>query len=367
MAPQRRAVRAASGIDGRGTCSKNGLGDCSGTYNCQPPIATPQGVQILAGGGGTFTARLAVDVVAPFNSWATSNSPSGTLQVFWYDAATVPDICDGSVASSLCSFADAQQVGTHYGTDHGLTWIDETGLTCAGAPYDFVVSALFSTCQQPSCSCEQYNGNPNCICNAVVSTSLNNLHITVPKSLIPGCVPPPDSCQEGGGGGGFGGPPGGGPAGPGGFLASMGSKGNGGDSGAAGTTGGGQCQSCKVMGGSSGDGSGCGASVGGGGASCLFKTAGAHLRYLAGSVGGPGFPGSSGVTANPWNTSLGRNWSHDYAERIVMDPDETHVWLLTRFGSFREFGSLDAGSGLYQTVTPSDEYRKLYFNATTQG
>jgi hypothetical protein len=75
------------------------------------------------------------------------------------------------------------------------------------------------------------------------------------------------------------------------------------------------------------------------------------------------------VTANPWNTALGRNWSHDYAERIVMDPDETHVWLLTRFGSFREFGSLAAGSGLrlYQTVTPSDEYRRLYFNAATQG
>jgi YD repeat-containing protein len=52
-----------------------------------------------------------------------------------------------------------------------------------------------------------------------------------------------------------------------------------------------------------------------------------------------------------------------------MDPDESHVWLLTRFGSFREFGSLGAGSGLrlYQTVTPGDEYRKLYYDSTAQG
>jgi RHS repeat-associated protein len=262
--------------------------------------------------------------------------------------------------------------------------LDKTGLTCAGAPYDFVVSALFSTCQQPSCFCEQQFGNPNCICHAVVSTPLNNLHLTVPKALIPGCAPPPDFCSEGGGAGGGGGAgPGGawggaagaiGPGGTGGAMALTGSKGNGPDSGAAGTTGGGSCQTCKALGSSAGDGSGdggsgCGFSVGGGGSSCMFKAAGAHLRYGAGGVGGPGFPGSAGVTANPWNTTLGRYWSQDWAERIVMDPDESHVWLLTRFGSFREFGGLAAGSGLrlYQTVTPGDEYRKLYYDSTAQG
>jgi RHS repeat-associated protein len=210
----------------------------------------------------------------------------------------------------------------------------------------------------------------------------------------PFCAPPPEFCTEaggagggpgGGGGPGSGGPGGGGPfgtgGGTGGAMAWTGSKGNGPDSGAAGTTGGGQCNNCIQLGSSAGDGggngvgggasgpSGCGFGTGGGGSSCLFKAAGAHLRYGGGGVGGPGFPGSAGVTANPWNTTLGRYWSHDWAERIVMAPDESHVWLLTRFGSFREFGSLAAGSGLrlYQTVTPSDEYRQLYFDATGQG
>ncbi|MBV8201343.1 MAG: hypothetical protein JOZ15_12035, partial [Acidobacteria bacterium] len=186
---------------GSGSCSRGGAGNCSGTYNCQPPIATAQGVQLIPAGGGTYTARLPVDVVAPFNSWAIANSPPGTLQVLWYDAATVPDICNGNVASSLCSFANGQQVGTHFGTDHGLTWLDKNGLTCAGAPYDFVVSALFSTCQQPSCACEQQFGNPNCLCFASTSTTLNNLHLTIPKSVIPGRAPPPQFCSEGAGAG----------------------------------------------------------------------------------------------------------------------------------------------------------------------
>jgi RHS repeat-associated protein len=370
-------------------CQGNGVGQCAGTYNCQPPTASPQGVQLLGGGGGTYTARLSVDVVAPFNGWATTNNPNGALNVFWYAAAAVPDICNSSVPMSLCSLADAQQVGDHFGTDHGLVWLDETGLTCGGAPYDFFVSALFFTCAQPSCQCEMFGGgNPNCICFANTATPLNGLEIKVTKAMIPGCVPPPAFCAEGGGagggsggagggaGGGFGGGPlGAGGGGTGGAMAWTGSKGNGPDSGAAGTTGGGgaggggSCTPpCKSLGSSSGDGSGCGANLGGGGSSCTFKAAGAHFRYGAGGAGGPGWPGSSGVTANPWNTTLGRYWSHDYAERIVMDPDETHVWLLTRFGSFREFGSLAAGSGLrlYQTVTPSDEYRKLYYNSTTQ-
>ncbi len=348
-----------------GACSSNGVGSCSGTPNCTPPIATVEGVQILPGAGGTWTARLPIDVVAPFNSWAAVNFPNSALQVLWYAAAAVPDICDGSVASSLCSGAGVAGTSPPAGADHLLTWLDETGLTCGGAPYSFTVSALLSTCQQPSCACEQVYGTPYCICFASTATALNNLRIDVSRSMIPGCGPPPEFCSEAGGAGGGGGP---GAAAAGGRLALLGSKGNGPDSGAAGTTGGGQCQSCQQLGSSSGDGSGCGFSVGGGGSSCTFRAAGAHLRYGAGGVGGPGFPGTTGVTANPWNAVLGRYWSHDYAERIVMDPDASHVWLLTRFGSFREFGSLASGSGLvaYRTVTPADEYRTLYYNTTSQ-
>jgi hypothetical protein len=265
-----------------GLCAANGVGQCSGTYNCVPPTATAQGVQILAGSGGTFTARLPLDVQAPFNSWATLNFPNSVLQAFWYSAATVPDICDASSLISTCQFAGITSAGgTATGADHVSTWIDEAGLTCAGAPYSFTVSALLSTCQQPSCFCEQEFGTPNCSCFASTRTKLNGLTINVAKSMLPGCVPPPDFCGEQGGAAGGVGSAGGGSAGDtGGWLKDLGSKGNGPDSGAAGTTGGGggggggQCKTCLAAGSSSGDGSGCSASAGGGGASCTFGASG---------------------------------------------------------------------------------------------
>ena len=76
------------------------------------------------------------------------------------------------------------------------------------------------------------------------------------------------------------------------------------------------------------------------------------LYYLAGGVGNPSWPGTS-----LWTPTLGRYWSHTYAERIVLDPDQTHVWLITRYGTFREFSGLSGG--VYTTAKPTDEHRKL--------
>ncbi len=87
---------------------------------------------------------------------------------------------------------------------------------------------------------------------------------------------------------------------------------------------------------------------------------GATLRYAAGGTGGPGFPGSTA-----WNTILGRYWSHDYAQRVILDPalnNDTHVWLIAPDATFREFTNLSGG--IYQTASPSDEYRKLYRTAS---
>jgi RHS repeat-associated protein len=134
-------------------------------------------------------------------------------------------------------------------------------------------------------------------------------------------------------------------------------EGSGGSSGAAGTS----CPLCQPVGGESG----CSVPVAGGGPSCEPLWLGkARVRYAAGGVGGDGLPG-----ATAWRTTLGRFWTHDYAERIVMDPNNSHVWLLTRHGSFRELSNLAAGSGLrlYQTRAPSDEFRKVYFDTATNG
>ncbi|MGB3561796.1 MAG: hypothetical protein WBC09_01935, partial [Thermoanaerobaculia bacterium] len=76
------------------------------------------------------------------------------------------------------------------------------------------------------------------------------------------------------------------------------------------------------------------------------------LTYRAGGAGHPGLPGS-----DDWTETLGLYWSHEAAQRIIPDPDESHVWLITEFGSFREFSALVAG--VYETNSPSDEFREL--------
>jgi YD repeat-containing protein len=81
------------------------------------------------------------------------------------------------------------------------------------------------------------------------------------------------------------------------------------------------------------------------------------LYYLAGGVGNPAWPGAA-----LWTPTLGRYWSHTYAERIVLDPDQSHVWLITRYGTFREFSGL--AGGVYATAKPTDEHRKLARTAT---
>ena len=81
---------------------------------------------------------------------------------------------------------------------------------------------------------------------------------------------------------------------------------------------------------------------------------GTYLHYAAGGTGASGSPGEA-----DWAAKLGRFWSHDYAERLVSDSgDDSHVWLLTRFGSFREFTDNEP-DGIYDVASPSDEFREL--------
>jgi RHS repeat-associated protein len=103
-------------------------------------------------------------------------------------------------------------------------------------------------------------------------------------------------------------------------------------------------------------GGGAGGSSAGGGPPSLGPQGdgpGATLRYRGGGAGHPDHPMPA-----TWTATLGRYWSHDYAEAIVEDPDATHVWLLTGSATFREFTDA-GGDGDYETAVPSDEYRKL--------
>lgn len=88
---------------------------------------------------------------------------------------------------------------------------------------------------------------------------------------------------------------------------------------------------------------------------------GMTLRYL---YGGPGFPGNP--ENSNWFHHFGEFWSHEFAQRIVADPDQSHVWLVTESGSYREFSNLDAG-GFYVDRIPADEKRRLKWAGTGVG
>ncbi len=85
-----------------------------------------------------------------------------------------------------------------------------------------------------------------------------------------------------------------------------------------------------------------------------LATGGARLRYAAGGAGIAGFPHSDELLV-----TLGKFWSADYRERILPVPDESHVFLVTRYGTYREFKTLDTSTGIYGTAKPSSEKRTL--------
>lgn len=285
---------------------------CSGSFVCQLPIVTSGPTYALDSGCDPTAATCGMTVTIGMHF--TGNHVNSPFFNFGYSFEEVDLLAGDSSLLGECGYA-GEELQPDFGT------VIVTGSVHCGVPSTYTVNLI--SCPTANC--------PGCPPGPVPAFCMQTAPLSLDLAGHAGCpAPPPDACSEGGGaGGGFGGGggAGGGAAAAGGgahaflgggsgdMMAGAGSKGNGPDSGAAGTSGGGQCQRCQAQGSSSGDGSGCGFSVGGGGASCVFKAAGAHLRYAAGGVGGPGWPGSSGVTANPWNATLGRYWSHDYAER----------------------------------------------------
>jgi RHS repeat-associated protein len=244
-----------------------------------------------------------------------------TPVAYWFQGGTPPPSCaprfdvDCGQISICGSFGIAQYTG-----DFG-----ETSLVVGSVSCSDLTSSQLTTFSISVFSCESRFSCPQRL-------DLGNIDLTPPavaKAL--GCLEPPKSgCPQDSGG----------------EVCCLGPGGPAGGGGGAGGPGG--------PGGSSPAG-------GGGGASPPGSGPGAYLHYFAGGVGNTGFPGTA-----VWTPTLGRFWSHDYAERIVPSPDETHVWLINRFGTFREFSGKQA-SGLYATVSPSDEKRKLYWLGTGAG
>lgn len=279
---------------------------CNSFQGCREPMVSGPFFEAVPEGGGQYKVRMMVEVTAPFNEAMAGSNPNGTLDVLWWKSSSVPF---PPFSTNFCELLTS---------DRTKSWVELSGFNCGNVPQNrgtFTVRA--QVCGGPGVSCGR-------------AKDLAGLAFLVTPGMIPGC-PPPMTCNEPGGGG---------------------------ASGAAGSS----CPLCRPVGG--GGDPACSVPLGGGGPACspAGSGPGAHLRYAAGGVGGDGFPGTAA-----WRVALGRYWSHDYAERIVVDPDAGNVWLLTRYGSFRRFTGLDAGTGLrlYRGVSPSDEFRRLYYDTPT--
>ena len=285
--------------------SSGGGTQCSafpGAYCQNPPgvnmISGPNREIIFDPVTSTYTVRYRFPLTLVGNSQNTNTD--FTAQLFWFNQSSPPaGDClpgfNGCNPATACGYLGAKLL-----FDSGDTYIQAAGLTCANIPtnlgqYSFSVYR----CHSPSFSCQRSEN----------SASADFTPGTLRAAL--NCpVPPTDGCPDDSGG-----------------------------------------QICCV-----GPGGGTSPGGGGGGASGGGKGwgPGKTLHYRAGGVGDPAFPGSAA-----WNPSLGRYWSHDFVERIVQDPDDRHVWLLTRYATFREWSKTATGAGDYTTVKPSDEKRTL--------
>ncbi len=228
------------------------------------------------------------------------------------------DVYEGTTYMSTCGGGP----GIELIVDEGALLLSLGGFSCAdpettNRTFEVTVTACINgpTCQHPSATTSVTLGGP-----------------AVAAQLCEPIDPPPpcDSCSCKVGGGNADGPP-----------SSPKTSSNGGAGGSGGT----------------------GMPIGGGGAQAApAGQAGTTLRYTAGGAGTTGTPG-----AVEWQANLGRGWSHDFAERIVVAPDYQHVWFITRNANFVEFSDPSGGGAslLYATVAPSDEFRKLYYDTGT--
>ncbi len=260
-----------------------------------PSVEPDPGCDALSG-PCPMRAKVALDL--PGNSQMPTNTH---VRVYWFGQGTPPvDDCLPPPFGTCSPISICGPLGAEILVDKGETWI-QRGVSCADVASGAYQQQTFSVgayaCQTPSGECTKRLDVPG-------------IELPPPDDLWDQleCDPPPPPCDScpcntGGSGGSGGGPAGGGPPGWG---------------------------------------------LGGTGPEAL-------LRYKGRGAGHPGHPGSP-----EWNVTMGRYWSHDYAQRIVLDPEDLsdqHVWLITPGATFVEFEGL--AGGVYQGVTPSDDYRRL--------
>jgi len=162
-------------------CSGSGSG---GFLSCRAPIVSsvPE-IEVTQEADGEYTARLVMEVTAPYNFEAGDGDGeqdflNGTLDVLWFSSGQV---CDTSGQEASCFY---------HLSDTTRCYVQVTDLTCEGAPYDFGTYAL----RAQVCGGQGPCGNPFPP-PAGKWTDRSNLEFVVTKAMLK-CEPQTEDCED---------------------------------------------------------------------------------------------------------------------------------------------------------------------------
>lgn len=165
------ATCAAGKPDNPPDCTGAG---CDGKLNCRPPLVSEPTFRVEPGTYGIFRVRMELDVRAPWNAWARTENPAGTLSTVWSKAPTAT-AC-GDTFRGTCQYV---------ASDHTRCWI-VVGVGCNDAPLDFGTFSFRAEVCGGGCLCEQ---DPQ-QCPCWKRTDKNGLRFVVTKAML-GCPESP--------------------------------------------------------------------------------------------------------------------------------------------------------------------------------
>ena len=143
---------------------------CDGKLNCRPPLVSGPTFRVEPPNAyGISKVRMEVDVRAPWNAWARTENPTGTLTTIWSRSPT----------ATACG--DTLGTCQYVASDHTRCWI-VVHVGCDDAPLDFGTFSFLAEVCGGGCACEQ---DPQ-RCPCWKRTEKNGLRLVVTTEML-GC------------------------------------------------------------------------------------------------------------------------------------------------------------------------------------
>lgn len=143
---------------------------CDRMLNCRPPLLSEPTFRVEPGAHGIFRVLMEIDVRAPWNAWARTENPPGTLSTFWSMSPTAT-AC-GDTHRGTCQYV---------ASDHTRCSI-VVAAGCNDVPVDFGTFSFRAEVCGEGCLCEQ---DPQ-RCPCWRRTEKNGLRFIVTRAML-GC------------------------------------------------------------------------------------------------------------------------------------------------------------------------------------